>query len=450
MNKGLITKMIVVAILGIAVIAIVIGLMFTPKITDGQPSVDETPVEEVVDETNNTSENEGDKELERMLALVKAIDLTNNMLTVYDIDHNINVNLIIDSTVLFEDEYGTLMVAEQLIPGFLVNIKYDKNTYIPEHVKVAPQVQTIKNLSTFVIDEEKKTIQIGSDIYNYTEELITLDGLDKLGLSQVTVADDVVVRAYKNTIWSIIVENGHGYIVLANYEAFLDGMIEIGNRTSFTIVPDMRIPVTVGIQNVIISKDTMTPFTASVLIAENEDYLIDLKDFQPKIAQVNFRIIQENAILYINDVITEYAQPVQLDFGQYEIKVEAEGFTDWKGILVVEQLNIEQIIDMETEPLYLRIKGPEGAEFYLDGVFKGTFVLDESIDVPILDGGHILTIRKEGYISWSQSVIVEDKGEDYYYTVSELVPIEGQAPTEPAPDGTTPDTTTPTEPIPNP
>lgn len=442
MNKGLITKMIVVAFLGIAIIAVVIGMMFTPKTkvaeTDTPTVTEDEPVAEV------TKENDTNKEVERMLALVKAVDSENNVLTVYDIDHELTLNLVIDSTVLFEDEYGTLMVADQLLPGYLVNVKYDKNSYIPEQVKVAPQIQTIRNLSTFVLNAEQKTIQIGSDIYAYNDELITLDGIEPLDLSMVTVADDVVVRAYKDTIWSIIVENGHGYIVLTNYDAYLDGTIDIGNRTSYTVVPEMRIPVTVGIQNVIITKDTMIPYTSSVLIVENEDYIIDLSEYQPKVSQVTFRIIQEGATLFVNDVVTAYDFPVVLDFGQYNIKVKLEGYKDWQGILVVEQQEIEQIIDMETEPLYLIMKGPDGAEFYIDGVLKGTFTNDEPIETPILDGGHILTIRKEGFLSWSQSVLIEDNGEDYYYTVTELTPIQGEAPAETTTPETNPtDTTTP-------
>jgi hypothetical protein len=229
-----------------------------------------------------------------------------------------------------------------------------------------------------------------------------------------------------------------GILFLTNYDAYIDGTIEIGNRTSYTIVPDMKIPVTVGVQNVIITKNTMTPYTSSVLIVENEAYMIDLLEYQPKVSQVIFRIIQEGATLFINDVVTPYDYPVVLDFGQYDIKVKLDGYKDWKGILLVETVDIEQIIDMETEPRYLIISGPEGAEFYMDGILKGTFVNGEPIETPILDGGHILTIRKEGFISWSQSVLIEENGENYYFTVPELTPIEGAAPPETEPSETLP------------
>lgn len=448
MNKGLITKMIVVGLLGITLIAVVVGLLLTPKDTKTQKdttSAVDTTEEAVVDEsTTDTS-----KDLDRILALVKAIDLNNNLMTVYDIDHDLTINMVLNGTVLFEDEYGSIMVAEQMLPGYLVNIKYDKNNYVPEQVKVAPQIQTIKNLSSFVLDEEQKTIQIGSDIYNYTDEIITSDGDQKLDLAGITIADDVVVRAYKDTIWSIIIENGHGYIILQNYDAYLDGTIEIGNRTSYTVVPEMRIPVTVGVQNVIITKDTMTPYSASVLIVENEDYVIDLSEYQPKISEVTFRIIQEGATLFINDTISPYDAPVILDYGQYDIKVKLDGYKDWQGIVVIDQPSMDQIIDMETEPMYLRMKGPDGATLYIDSVKIGVISNNEIIETPITPGDHVLLLVKSGYLQWTDNVHIEESGEDIYYTIESLTPInDGSTNTDNTgtdttntTDGTTPDTT---------
>jgi ABC-type Na+ efflux pump permease subunit len=211
MNKGLITKMIIVAILGIAVIAVVVGMMFTPEKEEKRPA--QSLASGQTDNNVTEAEENAVVEIERMLALVKAIDSKNNVLTVYDIERELTINLVIDSTVIFEDEYGTMLVADQLLPGYIVNVKYDKNSFIPIQVKVAPQIQTISKLSSFILNEELKTIQIGSDIYFYNEELIAFDREKKLALSEITEADDVIIRAYKNIIWSIIREKGHGYIV---------------------------------------------------------------------------------------------------------------------------------------------------------------------------------------------------------------------------------------------
>lgn len=430
MEKDLIIKMIVAAVLGIILIT---SIFVALSLLNGDKNK-EIKVPVVVLNEEEPLKVEETIEYDRILALVKIMNKEDGFMQVYDVEANINVTLNISSAVAFEDEYGTAIVMDQIIPGYLVNIKFNKATFIPDFVKVAPQIQIIKNLSSLEIDEILKTIQIGSDIYNFDDEMVALDGDESLVLTDLSIADDVVVRAYQGKIWSIIVENGHGYIILENYSAYLEGRLEIGNRTSYTIIKDMKVAVTVGVHTVIITKEEMTPYSASVFIEEGMDYIIDLSDLQPKVSEVVFTIVQENSILYINDEkIESFEEAIVLDYGQYAIRVENDGYMDWEGILVVDQPYLPQTIDMEIEPLYLHMTGPAGAEFYIDGVQQGVMKIGESIDVPIVPGGHILTLRKEGFISWSQSVFIDDAGEDYYYTVSELTEILTEPTTTPIP-----------------
>jgi len=426
MEKGLIMKMAIAGGLGIAAI-VIIAIAISMLGNDGKKGPKNSAPTSLTDQKTqlpSPEEDEGMVEYARKLVLVKAMDNEKNTMEVYDVEDHLLVTLTISSAVIFEDEYGSAIVRDQILPGYMVNVKYNKATFIPEYVKIAPQIQKITNLSSLSVDEELKQIQIGSDIYSYTDELIASDGENPLVLSELTIEDDIVVRAYKGNIWSIIVENGHGYIVLENYSAYLDGRLDVGNRTSYTITKDMRVAVSVGIHQVVITKEDMTPYSASVFIEEDEDYVIDLSDLQPKVSEVVFEVVQEGSTLYLNDEkIENIGESVKLDYGQYSIKVTNEGYMDWEGILVVDQPFIQQTIDMEIIPLYLHMTGPEGSEFYIDGILQGVMNGTDPIDVPIVPGGHILTLRKAGYISWSQSVYVQDEGEDYYYTVSALTEI---------------------------
>ena len=96
---------------------------------------------------------------------------------------------------------------------------------------------------------------------------------------------------------------------------------------------------------------------------------------------------------------------------------------------------------MSERPLYIHLSGTEGGEFYIDGVYQGTIEGDQPISAPITTGGHILTLRKEGYLSWTQSVYIDDQGEDYYYSAEELKPIEQESNNnEETPDANSEDT----------
>jgi hypothetical protein len=197
----------------------------------------------------------------------------------------------------------------------------------------------------------------------------------------------------------------------------------------------MRIPLTVGVHTVIITKDNMTPYTASVFIEEEKEYIIDLVDLAPKVADVSFVIAQESASLFIDgEVIEDISNPLVLNYGEYQVKVTADGYKDWETTLVVNQAYVSQKINLELSPLFIHMTAPTGAEFYIDGILQGIVQEGKAIDAPISTGGHILTLRKSGYISWTQNVMIEDQGQDYYYTVSELTEIQKETESEAEPD----------------
>ncbi len=228
------------------------------------------------------------------------------------------------------------------------------------------------------------------------------------------MADEIVVRAHQGKIWSILVESGHGFLVLKNHEAYIDGRLEIGNRESHTVVQDMRIPVKAGVHQVVVSNDQMTPYSSSVFIEEGKEFVIDLVDLAPRISKVRLEIVQEDVTVYLDgEMLENPEQERQLNYGEYSVRVESPGYVPWEGIVVVDQAYIVHRIDMEVEPLYIYISGPAGASFYIDNVFKGELEANTPLGVPITPGGHTLQLRKTNYNTWERNVFIEDTGEDY-------------------------------------
>lgn len=428
-DKDLLLKMILVGVLGIVLIALSIAVFAFGNDGEKKESTTASTVEEDLTEEFEEAIGGNDEvesgEMVRALALVKKVDLTNGYLQILDVDTLLQVTLSTDSSVVFEDEYGTAIVLEKIQPGMLVNVKYDSGTYKPEFVKVAAQIQTLKNLSSFEVDEENKSIQIGSTLYKYNEHLVVVGKDEELTLADVSVADDVEVKAYQDYIWSVRVLNGHGTLVLEDYDAFLDGVLEIGNRTSMTVVKDMQVPLAAGEHQLIITKDGLEPYVTNISITEGEETRINLKDFTPQVGKVKITVVQEEVTVYLNgEKIDDYTNELILDFDVYNVKVTKDGFEPWEGKLTVDSPNVEFVINMSEKPLYIHLSGTDGGEFYIDGEYQGTIQGDQPISAPITSGGHILTLRKEGYLSWTQSVFIDDQGEDYYYTAEELKPIE--------------------------
>ncbi|MBN2222539.1 MAG: PEGA domain-containing protein [Vallitaleaceae bacterium] len=431
-DKELFVKMILVGVLGIVLIALSIAVFAFGGDNEKKEISKNTEVEQDLSEEFEEAIGGNDEvesgEMIRALALVKKVDYSNGYIQIVDVETLLQVTLSSDSSVVFEDEYGTAIVLEKIQPGMLVNVKYDNGSYKPEFVKVAAQIQTLKNLSSFELDEANKSIQIGSTVYNYNEHIVVLGKDKEIALTEVTVADEVEVKAYQGIIWSIQVINGHGTLILEDYDAFLDGVLEIGNRTSMTIIKEMQVPLAAGEHQLIITKEGLEPYVTNISITEGEETRINLKDYTPQVGKVRITVVQEEVTLYLNgEKIEDYSQELILDYDIYNVKVTKDGFEPWEGKLTVDAADVEFVINMSEKPLYIHLSGTEGGEFYIDGVYQGTIEGDQPISAPITSGGHILTLRKEGYLSWTQSVYIDDQGEDYYYSAEELKPIEQES-----------------------
>lgn len=434
MDKNLIVKMSVIGVVGI--LFIVIASIIVVNLLDGGKTKQTSNRTDTAVETPSTDNTASDNtediideviEYERALVLIQNIEYSNKQMKVYDVEHEKEVLLNIDTPMKITNEYSEPIILDKLKRGYLVEVKYEKDTFKPDTIRISGRIWERKNLSTLRINEELQTIQIGSDIYEFNKELVALEGDDPLALKDVTVEDDIVIRGYKNMIWSILVESGHGYIRLVNYDSYIDGRMEIGNQRSYTIKKDMVQPASVGVHTVIITKDDMTPYKTKVFIEEDQEFIIDLSDLQPKVGKVEFTIVQEGVKLYIDDKLIENTkEQVELPFGEHKLRAKKEGFVDWVDVLVVNELYLSKTIDLEDEPMKLSVDAPVGADLYLDGVLKGTI----PVEIPVQPGNHVIMLRKEGYYSWSERFIFEDQGKDLFYTFSDLREIPKEEPGE--------------------
>ncbi len=433
-NQGILAKMIGIGVIGlvliiVAIVALTYDFGKEPGVNnDTSPLVND-------DESQGADEEEVDEStVVRSLAVVEAVDYDLEQMEVMDTATKGHVTLQLSGATDIQDDYGSPIVLAKIKPGYMVNVKYSTADYKPESVKIAAQVQKIQNLTSFKVDKETKTIQIDSDIYKYDSDLIVLKESEPTSLDELSAFDDLIIRAYQGTVWSVMVESGHGYVVLKNYEAYIGGVLEVGNRTSYTIEEDMKVPVSVGTHQIVITKDDMTPYSSDVFIEEEEEYIIDLSDLQPKVATVYFGITDPEIVVYVNDEIVEDPLLEQkMDYGEYTVRAEKEGYETFETVMNVNQPYLQLPITMEEEPMYINMTGPGGAEFYVDGIRQGSLQENQPFRVKTTEGAHILTLRMNGYNTWSQTVTIDGMRTDYYYTVSALEPLT--PPTE-KPDST--------------
>ena len=164
---------------------------------------------------------------------------------------------------------------------------------------------------------------------------------------------------------------------------------------------------------------------------------------------ITFDIKPAGADLTINGTAVAYAKPIALAYGVYQVKVAMTGYTTYTGTLDVEEKSSTVRIDLVEETAdttkttstpsaksskkstddtstaqtkqmdsdhTITVSAPEGAEVYLDNVYKG---LAPCTFTKVI-GSQTITLRKEGYNTKSYSVDVLDDDQDVKYSFSDL------------------------------
>lgn len=416
-EKDIVYKMGVIGIIG--VLAIIIAIIAVSCLgkenkNNKKPKVDDDIYNDDVIE-----------ELKTKLGVIKGIDTNKDKLILFNIEDEEILTLNIDSSIEVKDSYGTDIAIIQLQIGDIIEAKYNTKTLKPEYIHISGVAWERKADKNLKIDEEKKTIQIANDLYRYTDDLVTVHQDVGFKLEDITEVDEIIVKGYRDVVWTIRKVTGHGFIRLKNYSNFIGGTLEIGNRKVLDITEE-KVMVKAGVYTVVISKENMTPYVTEVFVEEGQEVVIDVGDVGPKIGTVDFDIAQDNALLYIDGELADYNESIELDYGEYEVEVTKANYTSWKSNVVVNQAYMKINIDLEKEPSYIHVDNPIGCELYIDAAYIGKIPVSAPIDV----GEHTVTIRKEGYFSKMETIYIKDNVRDNYFTFPELVKIQDEGTTE--------------------
>lgn len=414
-KKGMdiVTKMSIVGGLGLVCILILVGIIAfalkgkTPnKEADNNGDIRETQ-----------SNNQEDEEFIRSIALIKNVNTQSNKLTIFEIENDKEVVLNIDGAVDIKDEFGTLLAFAQLKMGDIIEIKYDNTSLRPETIRITNQIWERKNIQNLMYDKNNKSIQIGNDVYSFTDDLIVIYAGNKIDLDDLDSVDLVNIKGYKDKIWYIELEKTHGYITLKNHDKFIGGTIEIGKITK-DVLDETKITVLIGVQNVIISKPGMTSFITQVIVEEGKEVIIDVGAALPTVGLVSFTINPKDAKLYINNKeYRDFSKPITLDFGSYDIKIVKDNYVTSERKLVVNEAFMTVEISMDKTARFMNVDKPEGVELYIDSNYIGII----PINTPINAGSHTITLRKEGFYSKMHSILIEDNGQDAYFSFPDLI-----------------------------
>ena len=229
-------------------------------------------------------------------------------------------------------------------------------------------------------------------------------------------------------------DQGHGYLKLENDQAVVGGWIEIGQVLISQIMPDMLFTVPEGSYTVRFS-GTGVEETREVVIERNKETVLDLSDIeipQPEKGLVTIKVTPQSAKVFIDEKEVETTYPVRVPLGLHKITAKASGYdtvseyfeVDGEDMTVSLELGQTKTVsgngifsEEETEAK-ITIQAPADVEVYQDNLYMGI----APVTYKKTAGDHVITLRKQGYITRSHDITVPDDGRDALYSFPDLEP----------------------------
>lgn len=280
------------------------------------------------------------------------IDTSGNTITIRDLVINAEKEFSYTGGTYIMDKYGKDIAVSQLVVGDIVEGGYDTGNGRLVELKKSGSVWENQKVTNYAIDRLKKTVQIGSSLYEYKDNLVIVsDGQVLDDISEISNYDELVVRGNENTIYSIVIAKGHGYVTLEDSEYFEGGLVIVGNQVAHEVKRGMVIEVPEGEHVLEIMKDGVGG-ELDIIVTRNKETRVNvgaLKGAVKQTGKLHFKIEPAEAKLYIDGKETDYSERVELYYDVYEIKVKADGYVTYEADLVVSEGYEEKVIKLGKE-----------------------------------------------------------------------------------------------------
>ena len=388
-------------------------------------------------------------------AVVVKINTTEQKITFLNLQVNKNYTLTYDGTTVFSDRYGQPLSLGQVNEGDIVDVTFLKSKKTLTTLALSNSSWSNEEVSRYVISAATHSVTIGEDVYKITDDIKIFSDGEEIEIMDLSETDVLDFHGIDKTIYSIVVNKGHGYLRLSGDENFIGGWIEIGQTIIHRITDDMLLTVPEGSYQVIISVPGGGG-TKSVIISRGEEVTLDIGDLkieEPKYGQVVFALTPSSATLYIDGEEVDARSPVTLEYGIHQLIAKAEGYDSVTSYLKVAEASagIEIVLEAEKQDTgdddkdsddeeddkkddendtvssgnttatgyyQVHIDAPEKVEVYVDGNYIGI----SPISFKKVEGAHIITLRANGYETRSFTIEVDGEDKDVSYSFADLMP----------------------------
>ena len=344
-----------------------------------------------------------------------------------------------------QDKYGKIIAATGTQLGQIYDVTCNKSGKATE-IHGSSDAWEKNSLTGVEFDESARRVKQAGSSYVYASYAAVLSNANKINIAQIVAQDEVTLRGVGDTVYSITVDKGHGYITFQGVDAFIGGYASIGTKQLFEVTSGMLTTTQEGTYTVELQKGSLTG-TKTVTVARDASVTVDFSEFTTKATQrgaVNFSITPANAVMTIDGVETDYSQPVSLAYGKHRVVLSANGYEQYVETVAVSQAYQTVVIDMTassatttaasstktattaankattaadlTSGYTVNITAPEGAALYVDSVYIGLVPCSFHKSY----GSKTITLSKSGYKTVSYTVAIANAAGNLTYAFPDM------------------------------
>jgi hypothetical protein len=354
------------------------------------------------------------RDIRQTYGLITAID-TNSLersLLLLEIPSSRTQNFeILDSTHI-RNRFGATLALNELNVGMIIDIGYEQNSMSLASVSESAQAWEMRFQNNVRIDLENATISLGNESYNYNSQTIVHYRGESYPISQITPMDTVTLVGYHNNVWFIRLEGSHGFVRFEQSDKIIDGTLAI-DTSIFMLLKDATesIPLVEGTHRIVIEGQNIETYIRDILISPGETNTVSLIDVELRLARLLITVSEPDAIIIINGEVQEEPGPVEVEFGEHQVRIEKEGFLPVEQTITVNQAQREFAIELTRIPTTARVMvytSPSPAEIFIDNVFVGYSPLTREMET----GTITVTARLEGYNDFTLASWVLEDGDN--------------------------------------
>lgn len=377
-------------------------------------------------------------------------DVEKSQLEIQELDSDVVNTLTYGAASAITDKYQEEREGEQLECGMILQVSYRPEDAWLVSASVPEDVWEYQDVKRFTFTGDENMLQVAGEKYQYSSTTYFASGNETMEPMEFNNQDVLTVRGIGIHVHSVVRTAGHGYIRLRNYEDFIGGIAEISDSLMVSISDNMLITAAEGTYRVVLCKKGVTA-AKTVTVRSDEETEVDFSNYTvaaENIGEVTFHIEPEGAEMYLNGTAVNYSKPISLRYGKYNIVVSLTGYETYSGVLEVAQASSPSIninlIEKEAEVANssspsptaspssdssdtvtkkidsnhtITVSAPEGAEVYLDNVYKGLAPCSFTKVI----GSQTITLSETGYVTKSYSVDILDDDKNAKFSFADLV-----------------------------